>query len=323
MFTGDDDLPLMSAPAAYPIEFPVNGTLVDDLGHARDLTALVRVVFDEVFKADADIWWNEVAALLDPKDNDLRAWLRAGFFEHHLKRHSRSRRKAPIVWQFAVLSGRYSIWVYAHRLTRDSFFQIQNDVVTPKLAHEERRLASMAQSAALNPSARDRKEIAAQEAFVEELRSFLDEVRRVAPVWNPMLDDGVVLTMAPFWRLVPQHKLWQKKLKSKWDELAIGKYDWAHLAMHLWPERVVPKCATDRSLAIAHGLEDVFWSECSDGKWKARTKPLRPVDELVRERSSAAVKAALKSLVDAPIALGNGRARGRRPASAATEGGTL
>ena len=40
-----------------------------------------------------------------------------------------------------------------------------------------------------------------------------------------------------------------------------GKYDWAHIAMHLWPERVVPKCATDRSLAIAHGLEDVFWVE--------------------------------------------------------------
>jgi hypothetical protein len=26
--------------------------------------------------------------------------------------------------------------------------------------------------------------------------------------------------------------------------------------MRLWPERVVPKCAKDRSLAIAHGLED-------------------------------------------------------------------
>jgi hypothetical protein len=24
-----------------------------------------------------------------------------------------------------------------------------------------------------------------------------------------------------------------------------------NLAMHLWPERVVPRCATDRSLAIA------------------------------------------------------------------------
>ena len=86
-----------------------------------------------------------------------------------------------------------------------------------------------------------------------------DEVTRVAPLWNPDLDDGVVLVMAPLWRLVPQHKPWQKELKTHWDELCAGKYDWAHLAMHLWPERVVPKCAEDRSLAIAHGLEDVFW----------------------------------------------------------------
>ena len=68
---------------------------------------------------------------------------------------------------------------------------------------------------------------------------------------------------------------------------ATGKYDWAHLAMHLWPERVVPKCAKDRSLAIAHGLEDVFWVEGTDGKWTARKTPTRSVDELVRERNLA------------------------------------
>jgi hypothetical protein len=323
MLTGDDDLPLISAPAAYPVEFPVNGTLVDDLGHARDLTAMVRVVFDEVFKQDADLWWNEVAALLDPKDHDLRAWLTAGFFEHHLKRHSRSRRKAPIVWQLAVLSGRYSIWVYAHRLTRDSFFQIQNDVLTSKLAHEERQLRTLVQNADPTPSAKERREIVAQEAFVEELRTLLDEVKRVAPLWNPVLDDGVVLTMSPLWRLVPQHKGWQKELKSKWNELAAGKCDWAHLAMHLWPERVVPKCATDHSLAIAHGLEDLFWVEGDDGKWKPRVVPIRAVDELVRERTSIAVKAALKSLLEAPAANGNGgRGRGRRVANAVADGGS-
>ena len=148
-----------------------------------------------------------------------------------------------------------------HALSKDTLYKLQHDYAAPKLAHEERQLASMAQSAGGNPSAKDRKEIAAQETFIEELRSLLDEVKRVAPLWNPMLDDGVVLTMAPLWRLVPQHKPWQKELKSKWDELAAGNYDWAHLAMHLWPERVVPRCATDRSLAIAHGLEDVFWVE--------------------------------------------------------------
>ncbi len=124
---------------------------------------------------------------------------------------------------------------------------------------------------------------------------------------------------------MPQHKPWQKELKATWDALCEGTYDWAHLAMHLWPERVVPKCAKDRSLAIAHGLEDVFWVEGTDGKWTARKTPARSIDELVRERTSPAVKAALKSLLEAPVAQGGsgrgGRGRGRAAASA-DEGGS-
>jgi hypothetical protein len=297
MLTGEDGAPLASAPIGYPVSFPTNGILVDDPGHARDLTAALRVVFDEAFKTSADAWWGDVAALLDPKGRDLRTWLASGFFGHHLKRHSKSRRKAPIVWQLAVPSGRYSVWLYAHRLSRDSFIQIQNDVVTPKLAHEEHQLASLLSA---NPTSKERKEVEAQETFVDELRELLDEVKRVAPLWHPSFDDGVALTMAPLWRLVPQHKPWQKELKSKWDELVAGKYDWAHIAMHLWPERVIPKCAQDRSVAISHGLEGTFWFEGEDGKWKPYEKPQKPIADLVRERTSPAVKAALKSLLDAP-----------------------
>lgn len=320
MLTGDDGRPFAQPPARYPLVLPKTGLLVDDPGQTQDLATAVRAVFDTVFGAGADRWWNDVAMMLDPKRHDIRVWLAGAFFEYHIKRHSKSRRKAPIIWQLATPSGGYSVWLYAHRLTRDSFFQLQNDVVGPKLAHEERQLASRIHNVGKSPSAPERKEIAAHEAVVEELRTMLDEVKRVAPLWNPNLDDGVVLTMAPLWRLVPQHKPWQKELKSKWDELAAGKYDWAHLAMHLWPERVVPKCATDRSLAIAHGLEDEFWVEGADGKWKARETPGKPVDELVRERSSSAVKAALKSLLDAPTSSGTSRARGRRTSRpAATE----
>ena len=126
------------------------------------------------------------------------------------------------------------------------------------------------------------------------------------------MDDGVIINFAPLWRLVPQHKLWQKELKSTWDALCDGMYDWAHLAMHLWPERVVPKCAVDRSLAVAHGIEEVFWVQGEDGKWRARTLPTRSVVELVLERTSPAVKAALTSLIEAPAANGGSRARGGR-----------
>ena len=190
--------------------------------------------------------------------------------------YSKSRRKAPIYWQLATPSANYSVWLYIHAFTKDTLFRVQNDYVAPKLAHEERRLESLKSELGDGGTTAQRKEMAAQEAFVEELRAFLEEVKRVAPLWNPNLDDGVIINFAPLWRLVPQHKAWQKELKATWDALCEGKYDWAHLAMHLWPERVVPKCATDRSLAIAHGLEDVFWIEGEDGKWKPRETPDAP-----------------------------------------------
>ncbi|MDQ3773880.1 MAG: BREX-1 system adenine-specific DNA-methyltransferase PglX [Pseudomonadota bacterium] len=191
-----------------------------------------------------------------------------GLFGDHLRRYSKSRRKAPIYWQLATPSAAYSVWLYLHAFTNDTLYKVQNDYVAPKLAHEQRKLESLCRDVTETPKAVERKALAAQETFVDELRAFLEEVKRVAPLWNPNLDDGVIINFAPLWRLVPQHKPWQRELKAKCDELAAGKYDWARLAMHLWPERVVPKCATDRSLAIAHGLEEVFWVEGPDGKWQ-------------------------------------------------------
>ncbi len=314
MLIGSDGLPLTFAPVGYPIQFPKSGILVDERGHTDDLTSAAREVFNQVFRATANSWWSDVGALLDPKCHDLGKWLGSGLFEHHLKHYSKGRRKAPVLWQLGVPSGRYSVWLYAHQLTRDSLFQVQNDVVTPKLAHEERQLSSLIQGAGSNPSAKERNDIAEQEAFVEEVRALLDEVKRVAPLWNPMIGDGITLTMAKLWRLVPQQKPWQKELKSKWNELAAGKYDWAHVAMHLWPQRVVPKCATDRSLAIGHGLDDVFWAQANDGKWEPKPIPKRSVDELVRERASVAVQAALKGLTEASVPNGP-KARTRRSSS--------
>ena len=152
MLVGDNDLPLSRTPEGYPITFGEAGIFVDDAGHVMDLITAVRGAFDIVFGLDADQWWDEISALLDPKDHELRAWFSGCFFEHHLKCYSKSRRKAPIYWQLGVPSGRYSIWLYAHRLTGDSFFQIYNDVLTPKLAHEERQLISLRRDKGASPS---------------------------------------------------------------------------------------------------------------------------------------------------------------------------
>ena len=101
-----------------------------------------------------------------------------------------------------------------------------------------------------------------------------------------------------------------------WDKLVAGDYDWAHLAMHLWPERVVPKCATDRSLAIAHGLEEAFWVEDEKGKWKPREVAQETVAALIQERTSPSVKAALEDLLAAPAPAGGSKRRKKRTANA-------
>lgn len=312
MLTGEDGLPLDEPPDGYPVTFPEDGVFVDDVGHGRDLVAVSREAFDVVFgQGDADALWDEAAELVSARKKGLRDWFARSFFADHLKRYSKSRRKAPIYWQLATPSASYSIWLYAHRLTPDTFFRVLNNYVAPKLMHEEVKFTRLVQAAGPDPSTRAAKEIATQEAFVDELRAFRDEVALIAPLWNPDLDDGTVLVKAPLWRLVPQHKPWQNELRKKWDELQEGKYDWAHIAIHLWPERVVPKCTEDRSLAIAHDVEDVFWFEDDDGKWQPREVDQAKVDALVEERTSPTVKDALQRLLEAPRPK-TSRRRGRK-----------
>lgn len=311
MLTGDDGLPVAAPPGDYPIAFPEDGVLVDDPGHPQDLLGRVRAVFGVVFGDDASERLLEAEGHVGRRTEDLRAWFATRFFALHVKRYSKSRRKAPIYWQLATPSGSYSVWLYAHRFTPDTLFRVLNDFVVPKLSHEEAELARLVRDAGPEPSRGQREEIDAKEAFVGELRAFKAEVARVAPLWKPDLDDGVLIHFAPLWRLVAHERSWQKQCQKTWDKLVAGEYDWAHLAMHLWPERVVPKCQEDRSLAIAHGLEEALWWEDAGGTWKPRDVDDDTVDALIEDRSSTAVKAALADLLSAKAPAGTTSSRGR------------
>jgi len=271
------------------------GVLVDDPGSAKDIVAAMQRM---ALEDDLDQILDETLAERSAP-NDLRGLLRRRFFPFHIQDYSAARRRAPIFWQLAVRSCRYSVWLYAQCIGDDTFFKLLGDYVIPKLRLEERTLTRLTQEVGPSPTASQRKEIEAQRSFVEELATFRDELGRIAPLWRPDLDDGILITCAPLWRLFPQHRAWQLETKKCWTELAKGDYDWAHLAMHLWPDRVVPKCAKDRSLAIAHGLEEVFWEEDAQGKWSPRPVEQSAVERLIAERSSAAVVAAVEELEEA------------------------
>ena len=83
--------------------FHVNpGILTDDPGHLHDLSDLVETIQDRV----------EVEV-----PTDARTWLRRDFFPLHLKRYSKSPRKAPIYWPISTASGSYTLWLYYPALT--------------------------------------------------------------------------------------------------------------------------------------------------------------------------------------------------------------
>ncbi|WP_449256346.1 BREX-1 system adenine-specific DNA-methyltransferase PglX [Bosea sp. (in: a-proteobacteria)] len=272
------------------------------------LTELVRTKLNLLVGPDNELE-SECLIALSAKTLEIYLDNPNMFFKEHISNYSKSKRSAPIYWQLGVPSGRYGVWIYAPKAIKDTLFRLQDDILEQKIANEQRALAEMS-TGRQDLSVNERKNVEEQEVFVAELRQFSDEVKRVAPLWNPHLDDGIIITMAPLWRMVGHYKPLQKELRAKWQDLQAGQYDWSHQAMHLWPERVVPKCAEDRSLAIAHGLEDVFWFEPESGKWAKRDVPTRPVAEIVRERTSDAVKAALKELLEAPEpAAAGGRSR--------------
>ena len=180
----------------------------------------------------------------------------------------------------------------------------------PRRQSEELYYDRIQKETSTNPTTENRNKLTGSENLLNSLKTLESEILRVAPLFKPNLNDGVIINQAPLWRMI-SHPKWQKDCKACWDKLVKGDYDWAHLAMHLWPERVVPKCQNDRSFAIAHGLEEEFWfeDEKDKGKWKKRKVDKERVEELIAERSSTAVKAALEDLLSAPVPGGGKRKR--------------
>lgn len=217
------------------------GILLDDAGHPHDLARLVE----------------EVLARVDvPIPSDVRRWLQRDYFSFHLQRYSKSRRRAPIYWPLSTMSGNYTLWVYYPSLTSQTLYTAVNDFIEPKLKQVGADVSALRSKGSVR-TRNDEKQLEALQAFELELIELRDALLKLAPTYKPNQDDGVQICAAPLWSLF-RHKPWQKVLKDTWAKLEKGDYDWAHLAMNYWPERVREKCKADKSLAIAHGLEHLY-----------------------------------------------------------------
>ncbi|MDG6251587.1 hypothetical protein, partial [Methanocalculus sp.] len=116
MLQGEDGLPLEphEIPADYPLEVDADGILVDDEGHSDDIIARIRDVITVVWGDRADAIEKEACDILAVKSlwDYFRKPTAGGFWDDHVKRYSKSRRKAPIYWLLQSAKKNYAIWIY-------------------------------------------------------------------------------------------------------------------------------------------------------------------------------------------------------------------
>ena len=266
----------------YPIRISWQGILVDDAfaaegnTHQEDILRRTREVIEVLWKERAPAIEQEACEILGVKS--LRDYFRkpGGFFQDHLKRYSKSRRQAPIYWPLSSENGNYTLWIYYHRLTDQFLYTCVNDYVNPRIEEVTRDIEQLQkrQLAGAIKSADSLKQLELLQDFLIELKNFRDELLAVAQLpYKPDLNDGVIITAAPLWKLFRLPK-WRKDLKACWEKLQAGDYDWAHLTLAIWPNRVRDKCVTDKSLAIAHDLEHLY-----DESRAPRRKRSAPIEE--------------------------------------------
>lgn len=239
------------APGAAPVAAAKLYFVEDASGESPLLNACRDALRQATGLADISYYEQDLAARLEVPS--LRDYLGrpAGFFADHLSVYSKSRRKAPIYWPLSTRSGDFVIWVYYPKLDADSLPRLITEVLDPRLRCISEELAGLAGDG----------KAGARKAQLEVHRLELAEMRQdfqdlVAKGYKPYLNDGVLTTACPLAKYFRLPKF-RKDLEDCWKKLSKGEYDWSHLAMSMWPDRVLAACRCDRSIAIAHGKEEL------------------------------------------------------------------
>lgn len=230
----------------YPIEFEQDGILVDDPDSPDDIIYRVRAVLELLWGNKADTIEQEICEILGVKT--LRDYLRrpgkGGFWDDHIRvytKRTKGHSKVPIYWLLQSSKKSYALWLYYHRLDKDILFKACKRLETKFNLENDKLNQLNNQREGLSGTALKKleREIEKQAGLVSELQDFDDKLQRTAKldfgkdlnediVFDPDLNDGVLLNIAPLWELVP----WSEA-KKYWQELLQGKYEWSSISRQL------------------------------------------------------------------------------------------
>jgi len=247
---------LEQAAALQALRVPTVVAVLDP-GHEDDLVVLVEQAL-ALLVGEAQV---EPLLTAATGGRPLSEWLVRDYFKQHVQQY----RRRPIYWLLQSPKKRYSLWLFHERITRDTLHLLQGNRYLGGRINRARgevqarreRLAPMPQGAERR---RLEREIDALEGDLTDLEAFAKALAAVTSQtntrgeivgWAPEVDDGVLINLAPLWTLLPS---WSTEPKQCWQALERGDYDWSHTAMRYWPDRVLAKCQTNPSYALAHGV---------------------------------------------------------------------
>jgi len=197
-----------------------DGVLVFDEGHTDDVPIRVREVLEKILGNKRT---EEVIRTLG---GNLRKFLISEFFiKHHLKIY----KKRPIYWLFLSGKKNYGFYIYNLKFTQDTLYSLINKYTEPKINFEKSRLSELhiKKDKVEGREKRDiEKLIVRGEELLEELEHFKKDINEVIALrYKPNIDDGVILNMAPLYKLMP----W-KEPEKYYKELQEGKYEWSQIS---------------------------------------------------------------------------------------------
>ena len=141
---------------------------------------------------------------------------RPDFFKEHIQKY----RKRPMYWLLQSPRKRYGVWLFHAKLTKDTLYRIRGEqYVASKIRQLDTYLADLRRQ---RDAAQGRECRATRKAdgsswmmcwkisvtFAERIDTILQRG------YTPHIDDGVLITMAPLWELIPS---WQAEPKKCWE----------------------------------------------------------------------------------------------------------
>ena len=232
----------------------MDGIMPCDVGHPQDIAARAFACLElmlcpqparEAIHTATDTEGDPIEA--------LRGWLDRftgtpdkSFWKYHHQLY----RKRPVYWPFQSPNKHFTVWVFHEKLGPNTLHTIK-DLAQERLNLLERSRIPAIKAEAATSRAKERD----LDRLLDESDDLLEFIQRlqahIDTGYQSCLDDGVLLNAAPLHDLLPS---WPDTTNA-WKDLENKKFEWAHQAMRHWPDRVTDACRTNRSFAIAHGLE--------------------------------------------------------------------